>query len=69
MSDATTPASQLSGSDLRLLRQSRRVNAAAIARRLGVTSQRVASIEGSAQPTQAAIRSYLRALADLEASR
>jgi transcriptional regulator with XRE-family HTH domain len=50
------------GLELRLVRVSRRVSIAGVARRAGLSRQRIQAIEGSDRPTSRAVRRYLAAL-------
>jgi transcriptional regulator with XRE-family HTH domain len=58
----------VTGDDLKLLRQSRRITATALARRLGVSRQAVSNLEAAGHPTPRAIERYLAALNDVAAA-
>lgn len=54
-----------SGLDLRLARVAARVTVTQLAAQLGVTHQRVSSLEGSERPTVTAVSRYMTALEQL----
>jgi len=58
----STPDGTLSGSDLRLLRQARRVRQISVARAAGWSQSRIRNIENTPRLTPAAQERYLRAL-------
>lgn len=67
--DTATANAPVRGIDLRLLRLTARVSAAAVAREAGWSRQRVSAIEASDIPTSRTRRRYLDALARATAER
>ncbi len=65
LANATTRLDRPAGMDLRLRRVALGVSQSDLARRLGVSRQRIGNIEGMLRPGRTAVDRYLAALAEL----